>query len=129
MSSQQWIPGPRRIRAFAEVAAALALLSTRAVAQDPRSTAAQRRSSPSIAAGTLDWRDGTRKVSQLGPGYITMGDTSGAEMPELDMSIQDNTLLMTGGMFTVMKIRDGRAHTDYKDPGRSSHPQRTVAYA
>jgi Cu(I)/Ag(I) efflux system protein CusF len=43
---------PRRIMAFARVAGSLALLSTSAMAQDPRSTAAPTVSSPSIAAGT-----------------------------------------------------------------------------
>jgi hypothetical protein len=51
----------------------------------------------------------------------------------------DNTLpMMTGsgpfgsiemgGMFSVVKIRDGLARDDYKDPGPYKHPQGTVAY-
>lgn len=51
----------------------------------------------------------------------------------------DNTLpMMTGsgqfgpiemgGMFTVMKIREGLARDDYRDPGPYKHPQGTVAY-
>jgi hypothetical protein len=34
-----------------------------------------------------------------------------------------------GGMFTVVKIREGLAANDYKDPGDYKHPQGTVAYA
>jgi hypothetical protein len=33
-----------------------------------------------------------------------------------------------GGMFTVMKVRDGLARTDYKDPGWYKHPAGSVAY-
>jgi len=33
-----------------------------------------------------------------------------------------------GGMFTVMKIREGLVANDYKDPGDYRHPQGTVAY-
>jgi manganese oxidase len=33
-----------------------------------------------------------------------------------------------GGMFTVMKIREGLAANDYKDPGNYKNPQGTVAY-
>ena len=51
----------------------------------------------------------------------------------------DNTLpMMTGfgqfgpiemgGMFTVMKIREGLAANDYKDPSDYKNPQGTVAY-
>jgi hypothetical protein len=31
-------------------------------------------------------------------------------------------------MFTVMKIRDGMARDDYRDPGPYRHPAGTVAY-
>jgi hypothetical protein len=33
-----------------------------------------------------------------------------------------------GGMFTVMKIREGMARDDYSDPAPYRHPERTVAY-
>jgi hypothetical protein len=33
-----------------------------------------------------------------------------------------------GGMFTVLKVREGLARGDYKDPGWYKHPQGTVAY-
>jgi hypothetical protein len=55
------------------------------------------------------------------------------------MPAPDNTLpMMTGagqfgpiemgGMFTVMKIREGLARDDYRDPGPYQFPQGTVAY-
>jgi hypothetical protein len=33
-----------------------------------------------------------------------------------------------GGMFTLMKIREGLAPNDYRDPGDYKHPNGTVAY-
>jgi hypothetical protein len=32
-----------------------------------------------------------------------------------------------GGMFTTLKLRDGLARTDYKDPGAYQHPKGSVA--
>ena len=60
-------------------------------------------------------------------------------MGEMEMPMPDNTLpMMTGfgpfgpiemgGMFTVMKIREGLAADDYKDPGWYKHPEGTIAY-
>jgi hypothetical protein len=60
-------------------------------------------------------------------------------MGEMEMPMPDNTLLMMtgsgqfgpiemGGMFTVMKIREGLAHGDYKDPGPYKFPKGSVAY-
>jgi hypothetical protein len=57
----------------------------------------------------------------------------------MEMPGPDNTLpMMTGfgqfgpiemgGMFTVVKVREGLAANDYKDPGWYQHPQGTVAY-
>jgi hypothetical protein len=62
-----------------------------------------------------------------------------AMMGEMEMPMPDNTLpMMTGfgqfgpiemgGMFTLMKIREGLAANDYKNPGDYKHPQGTVAY-
>ena len=58
----------------------------------------------------------------------------------MEMPAPDNTLpMMTGtgqfgpiemgGMFTVMKIREGLARDDYRDPGPYQNPPGTVAYA
>ena len=33
-----------------------------------------------------------------------------------------------GGMFSVVKVREGLARDDYKDPGWFEHPPGTVAY-
>jgi manganese oxidase len=57
----------------------------------------------------------------------------------MEMPLPDNTLpMMTGqgpfgplemgGMFTVLKVRDGLAADDYRDPGPYQHPPGTVAY-
>ncbi len=62
-----------------------------------------------------------------------------AEMGEMEMAAPDNTLpMMTGfgqfgpiemgGMFSVVKVREGLAANDYKDPGWFKHPRGTVAY-
>ena len=63
-----------------------------------------------------------------------------AMMGAMEMPMPDNTLpMMTGfgqfgpiemgGMFTLMKIREGLAANDYRDPGDYQHPPGTVAYA
>ena len=57
----------------------------------------------------------------------------------MEMPLPDNTLpMMTGhgqfgpiemgGMFSVVKVREGLAANDYKDPGWYKHPPGTVAY-
>jgi hypothetical protein len=62
-----------------------------------------------------------------------------ADMGEMEMPLPDNTLpMMTGagpfgplemgGMFTVVKVREGLARNDYRDPGWYKHPPGTVAY-
>ena len=67
-----------------------------------------------------------------------MGST-GMAMGNMEMPAPDNTLpMMTGsgqfgpiemgGMFTVMKIREGMAADDYADPGSYNNPVGTVAY-
>jgi hypothetical protein len=70
---------------------------------------------------------------------MPMGSAGMAEMAEMEMPMPDNTLpMMTGfgqfgamemgGMFTVVKVREGLAANDYKDPGWYKHPAGTVAY-
>jgi manganese oxidase len=84
-------------------------------------------------------RDLARAVRKLVPDYMPMGSAGMAEMGEMEMPMPDNTLpMMTGfgqfgpmemgGMFTVVKVREGLAHDDYKDPGWYQHPAGTVAY-
>ena len=73
------------------------------------------------------------------PDYMPMGSSGMAEMGEMEMPLPDNTLpMMTGfgqfgalemgGMFTVVKVREGIDRNDYKDPGWYLHPTGTVAY-
>ena len=68
-----------------------------------------------------------------------MGTQGMAEMGSMEMPMPDNTLpMMTGfgqygpvemgGMFSVVKVREGLARDDYKDPGWYKHPAGTVAY-
>jgi hypothetical protein len=60
-------------------------------------------------------------------------------MGEMEMPMPDNTLpMMTGfgqfgpmemgGMFSVVKVREGIARGDYTDPGPYRNPEGTVAY-
>ena len=84
-------------------------------------------------------RDLARAVRKLVPDYMPMGSAGMAEMGEMEMPLPDNTLpMMTGfgqfgplemgGMFSVVKVREGLAAGDYKDPGWYAHPPGTVAY-
>jgi len=80
-----------------------------------------------------------RRIAELVPGYMPMGETGMAEHAEhaQHMPGPPNTLpMMTGqgpfgpldmgGMFTVVKIRDGI--TGFDDPGWYHHPPGTVAW-
>ncbi len=84
-------------------------------------------------------RDLAKAVRKLVPDYMPMGSAGMAEMGEMEMPMPDNTLpMMTGfgqfgpmemgGMFSVVKVREGLAADDYKDPGWYKHPEGTVAY-
>ncbi|MET0264104.1 MAG: copper oxidase [Duganella sp.] len=77
------------------------------------------------------------KINKLVPGYMVMGDKGGS-MGDMQMPLPENTLpMMTGqgpfgglemgGMFTTVKVREGLARNDYRDPGWYRHPQGTVA--
>ncbi|HKU72019.1 MAG TPA: copper oxidase, partial [Burkholderiales bacterium] len=79
-----------------------------------------------------------QKIIKLVPDYMVMGDRGMADMGAMEMPLPDNTLpMMTGtgpfgalemgGMFTVVKVRDGLARNDYADPGWFKHPAGTVA--
>jgi hypothetical protein len=83
-------------------------------------------------------KDLAKAVGKLAPDAMVMGPT-GMAMGEMEMPAPDNTLpMMTGtgpfgpiemgGMFTVMRIREGLARDDYRDPGPYKHPTGTVAY-
>jgi hypothetical protein len=84
-------------------------------------------------------KDLAKTIRKLVPDYMPMGTTGMAEMGEMEMPMPDNTLpMMTGfgqfgpmemgGMFSVVKVREGLARDDYKDPGAYRHPEGTVAY-
>jgi manganese oxidase len=89
-----------------------------------------------IGARERDLRGPIKKVV---PDYAAMGASGMAEMGRMQMQLPDNTLpMMTGfgqygplemgGMFSVVKVRDGIAVGDYSDPGPYRHPPGTVAY-
>jgi len=82
------------------------------------------------------------KIQQLVPEYMAMGKDGMAEhaahMAMGAMELPQNTLPMMmgegpfgllemGGMFTVVKIREGLAAGDYRDPGWYKHPPGTQA--
>jgi manganese oxidase len=84
-------------------------------------------------------RDLTKPIRKLVPDYMQMGSAGMAEMGAMEMPMPDNTLpMMTGfgqfgpiemgGMFSVVKVREGLDRNDYKDPGWYKHPAGTVAY-
>src|SRR5438445_6683832 len=81
----------------------------------------------------VDKRQFAKQMRRLVPDYMPMGSAGMADMGEMEMPLPDNTLpMMTGfgqfgpiemgGMFTVVKVREGLAAGDYKDPGWYQHP-------
>ena len=87
----------------------------------------------------VDHRGVAEKIEKLLPDYMVMGERGMAEMGAMEMPLPDNTLpMMTGqgpfgplemgGMFTVVKVREGLARGDFKDPGWYRHPKGSVAY-
>ncbi len=87
--------------------------------------------------GVAQGGDLQKRIANLLPEYMAMGAGGMAEMAEMQMPLPPNTLpMMTGngpfgpiemgGMFTVVKVRDGLAIGDYRDPGWYKHPAGTV---
>jgi hypothetical protein len=88
----------------------------------------------------VEQRDLVRAIRRIAsPDYMAMGSAGMAEMGDMEMPLPDNTLPMMmgfgqfgpmemGGMFSVVKVREGVAPGDYKDPGWYRHPPGTVAY-
>jgi FtsP/CotA-like multicopper oxidase with cupredoxin domain len=79
------------------------------------------------------------QIRKVAPGYMAMGTKGMGEMASMEMALPDNTVpMMTGfgqfgaigmgGMFTVLKVREGLARGDYRDPGPFANPPGTVAY-
>ena len=86
----------------------------------------------------VDQRGVAERLSRLVPDYMAMGETGMHGMTQMEMPLPDNTLpMMTGtgpfgplgmgGMFTVIKVRDGIAAGDFKDPGWFAHPKGSIA--
>jgi manganese oxidase len=80
-----------------------------------------------------------KKIQQVSPDYMPMGNRGMADMGEMEMPLPDNTIPMVtgwgqfgpiemGGMFSVVKVREGLSATDYADPGWHKHPAGTVAW-
>jgi FtsP/CotA-like multicopper oxidase with cupredoxin domain len=87
----------------------------------------------------VDHRGLVERINRLVPDYMLMGERGMADMAEMEMPLPDNTLPMMsgsgpfgalemGGMFTVVKVREGLARNDYRDPGWYEHPAGTVAH-
>ncbi|MFV0279623.1 MAG: multicopper oxidase family protein [Rhodoblastus sp.] len=85
-----------------------------------------------------DLRKMQKQIRKFEPGYMAMGSSGMADMAAMEMPLPDNTLpMMTGyaqfgpvemgGMFSVLKVREGLAAGDYKDPGWYRHPEGEVA--
>ena len=77
-----------------------------------------------------------KRMQRVVPGYMTMGTTGMGDMSAMEMPIPKNSLPMRatpgpfgpidmGGMFTVLKVRDGI--TSYDDPGWYEPPAGTLA--
>ncbi len=87
----------------------------------------------------VDKRKVAAQIRKAAPGYMPMGSRGMGEMGEMEMPMPDNTLpMMTGfaqfgavgmgGMFSVLKVREGIAADDYRDPGWYKHPEGTLAF-
>ncbi len=83
------------------------------------------------------------EIRELLPGYMAMGERGMAEHQEHTdsghMTGPENTLPMMmgqgphgnlemGGMFTLIKVRDGLARGDYADPGWYASPKSEIAH-
>ena len=86
----------------------------------------------------VDQKDIARKIANLVPDYMAMGERGMADMGAMVMPIPANTARMMtgrgpfgsvemGGMFSVVKVRRGQKAGDYADPGWFKHPAGTVA--
>ncbi len=87
----------------------------------------------------VDHADLVKKITQVVPDYMAMGERGMADMAEMQMPIPDNTVPMMGGdgpfgsvemggMFSMVKVRRGQKPGDYTDPGWYAHPKGTQAY-
>jgi hypothetical protein len=81
----------------------------------------------------------TRQVRRVQPEFMPMGTAGMADMGEMSMPLPNNTVSMMagwgphgplemGGMFSVVKVREGIDADDYEDPGWYENPPGTEAY-
>jgi len=86
----------------------------------------------------VDKSEVTKKIRKLQPEYMPMGTAGMADMGVMEMELPDNTIpMMTGwgkhgpiemgGMFSVVKVREGIQSNDYSDPGWYENPPGTQA--
>ncbi len=87
----------------------------------------------------VDHQGLTKKITQLIPDYMVMGERGMHDMTEMEMPLPDNTAAMMtgqgpfgsvgmGGMFSVLKVRKDQKPGDYSDPGWYQHPSKLLAY-
>ena len=87
----------------------------------------------------VDHREVVKKITNLIPDYMVMGERGMADMAEMTMEIPHNTApMMTGegpfggvemgGMFSILKVRKDQKRGDYSNPGWYKHPEGTVAF-
>ncbi len=87
----------------------------------------------------IDHRGLAKKITELIPDYMVMGERGMADMTEMEMPIPDNTTpMMTGegpfgsvemgGMFSVVKIRRDQEPNDYGNHGWFKQPKDTRAF-
>ncbi|HEY6558723.1 MAG TPA: copper oxidase [Polyangiaceae bacterium] len=86
----------------------------------------------------VDTKKLDRRMSRVLPQYMSMGATGMGAMGEMEMPIPPNSLPMRGGtgpfsyidmggMFTILKVRDGGAESDFE--GWYKYPKGSVAGA
>ncbi|CDN54389.1 Multicopper oxidase type 3 [Neorhizobium galegae bv. officinalis bv. officinalis str. HAMBI 1141] len=87
----------------------------------------------------VDKKEVAKKIRQFRPEYVPMGTAGMADMGEMSMEIPENTVpMMTGwgphgpiemgGMFSVVKVREGISAGDFTDPGWYENPPGTQAW-
>ncbi len=87
----------------------------------------------------LDYRNVAKKITNLIPEYMAMGERGMGDMTEMSMPLPANTLPMMsgdgpfgslemGGMFSVVKVRKQQKAGDYSNPGWYKQPKGTGAY-
>ena len=87
----------------------------------------------------VDHQTVAKRINRLVPEYMVMGDKGMADHGAMEMALPENTApMMTGrgqfgpiemgGMFSVVKVREGLPINDYGDPGWYDFPDGTVSY-